>query len=106
MSEEEIRQDLLDIRYFAERMLKGIYDHDDKAQVDTLFQLAKLICVHYPLEPIHTLMSLISLWNGSTYELRSGNVPGDVARQTVFRIIGEIFGKYNLPDPGYEEDEL
>ena len=33
-------------------------------------------------------------------------VPKANAVQTVFRIIGEIFGKYNLPDPGYEEDEL
>ena len=106
MSEEEIRQDLMDIRYFAERMLRGLYEHDDKEQVETLFQLARLISEYYPLSPTHTLMSLISYWNSSTCELRNGSVTDDAARQTVFRIIGEIFGKYNLPDPGYEEDEL
>lgn len=106
MSEEEIRQDLLDIRYFAERMLQGLYNNDQRAQADTMYELAKLVAITYHLSPVAIFQTLIAIWNGSTIDLRSRTVSGDETRQTVFRIIGEIFAKYGLPDPGYEEDEL
>lgn len=103
---EEIRQDLLDIRHFAERMLSGLYANDPQAQTETLHDLAKLIQVIYHLPVINVLPMLVSIWNGETLELRNRRPTDDEARQTVFRVIGEIFGKYGLPDPGYEEDEL
>ena len=103
---EEIRQDLLDIRHFAERMLSGLYANDPQAQTETLHDLAKLIQVAYHLPVINVLPMLISIWNGETRDLRGVAVSDDETRQTVFRIIGEIFGKYGLPDPGYEGDEL
>ena len=103
---EEIRQDLLDIRHFAERMLSGLYANDPRAQTETLHDLAKLIQVIYHLPVINVLPMLVSIWNGETLELRNRRPTDDEARQTVFRVIGEIFGKYGLPDPGYEEDEL
>ena len=103
---EEIRQDLLDIRHFAERMLSGLYANNPQAQTETLYDLAKLIQATYHLPAINVLPMLVSIWNGETLELRGKNPTDDEARQTVFRVIGEIFGKYGLPDPGYEEDEL
>ena len=103
---EEIKQDLLDIRYFAERMLQGLYNNDQRAQADTMYELAKLVAITYQLSPVPIFQTLIAIWNGSTIDLRNRTVSGDETRQTVFRIIGEIFGKYGLPDPGYEEDEL
>lgn len=103
---EEIKQDLLGIRYFAERMLQGLYNNDQRAQADTMYELAKLVAITCHLSPVPIFQTLIAIWNGSTIDLRNRTVSGDETRQTVFRIIGEIFGKYGLPDPGYEEDEL
>lgn len=103
---EEIRQDLLDIRYFAERMLRGLYNNDPRAQAGTLYELAKLVAITYHISAVPVCQTLLAIWNGSTIDLRNRTVSDDETRQTVFRIIGEIFGKYGLPDPGYEEDEL
>lgn len=103
---EEIKQDLLDIRYFSERMLKGLYDQNDKEQTEVLFDLAKLISITYKLNTVSIFQFLVAMWNGQTAQLWGKSTTGDETRQTVFRFFGEIFGKYGLPDPGYEEDEL
>lgn len=103
---EEIRQDLLDIRYFSERMLAGLYANDGHAQTQVLYELAKYIALVYGLDVVGILNFLVGLWNGQTALLRMKKVSDDETRQTVFRFFGEMFGKYNLPDPGYEEDEL
>ena len=103
---EEVKQDLLDIRYFSERMLAGLYANDGHEQTQVLYELAKYIAVIYHMDAVGLLNFLVSLWNGQTAILRMKHVSDDETRQTVFRFFGEMFGKYNLPDPGYEEDEL
>lgn len=103
---EEIKQDLLDIRYFSERMLAGLYANDQKAQADVLYELARYVGVMYHLGPVGIINFLIGTWNVATAGLRGRETSGDETRQTVFRFFGEMFGKYGLPDTGYEEDEL
>jgi hypothetical protein len=103
---EEIRQEVADIRYFSERMLGALHEHDEHAQLKVLHDLARLVCAMYHLHVVPVFSMLVSIWNSGTAELRIRRVTDDEARQMTFRIIGEIFGKYGLPDPGYEEDEL
>ena len=99
-------QELMDIRYFAERMLAGLYADDGDAQTAVLFDLAKYIALMYRLNPVGILSFLVKMWNGATRDLWNRQVSDDETRQTVFRFFGEMFGKYGLPDSGYEEDEL
>ena len=103
---EEIRQDLMDIRYFSEKMLAGLYDNNSRAQTEVLYELARYVAVVYHVNTIGILNFLVGLWNGQTAMLRTRQVSDDETRQTVFRFFGEMFGKYGLPDPGYAEDEL
>ena len=98
--------ELRDIRYFAERMLAAINVGNAEEQENTLYDLAKLAGVTNSLNPVRIFYAIIDIWNISTADFRTRQVGDDEARQTVFRIIGEIFGKYGIPDPGYEEDEL
>jgi len=112
MSENETKQerieaepDVLNIRYFAERMLKGVFENDIEFQQQTLFELAKLASVHNALYPVRVYGRIVDLWNLGTWELRNKEVSDDAARQTVFQVIGEIFGKYGLNGGYYEEDE-
>ena len=108
MSEKtkEIKQDLLDIRYFAETMLGALFANDQQEQKNTLFKLAKLIEIMNRIDRIRVYINLVKLWNMDTMQYRNKSVTDDQARQTVFRFFGDIFAKYGLPDPGYEEDEL
>ena len=97
--------ELLDIRYFAERMLRGLYEHNDEQMQQTLFELARLVSVHHGVNPVHIYSMIVSLWNLGTAELRNKAVADEVARRTAFLVIGEIFGKYGLNGGYYEEDE-
>lgn len=103
---EEVKQDVLDIRYFSEKMLAGLYANDPKAQSEVLYELARYVAVMYHMGPVGVFNFLVGTWNVATAGLRNKEVSGDETRQTVFRFFGEMFGKYGLPDPGYEEDEL
>lgn len=98
--------ELRDIRYFAERMLAAINAGNAEEQENTLYDLAKLAGITNNLHPVQVFYMMISIWNSGTADFRTRQVSDDEARQVVFRIIGEIFGKYGIPDPGYEEDEL
>lgn len=98
--------ELRDIRYFAERMLGAIHAGEAEEQENTLYDLAKLAGVMNKVSPVPVFYMMVSIWNSGTADLRVREVSDDEARQVVFRIIGEIFAKYGLPDPGYEEDEL
>lgn len=103
---EEIRQSFLDIRYFSEKMLGALFENNPQEQNNTLYELAKLIGIIDRLDPVRVYMTLVSMWNSDTAVMRGVTVADDQARQTVFRFFGDIFAKYGLPDPGYEEDEL
>lgn len=104
--EGEVKQELLDIRYFAERMLRGLNANDQEEQVHTLFELARLAAMHNNIDPVRVYMNLLSIWNGETARWRSGYIPLGEARPLVFRIFGEMFGKYGLNGGWYEGDEL
>lgn len=107
MSEkEEAGQELLDVRYFAERMLRGLYEQDQKQMQDTLFELAKLAAIYNNIDVVRVYNRMVELWNLGTFELRKREVSDDDARQAAFRVIGEIFGKYRLNGGSYEADEV
>lgn len=105
-NEKVLVQDVMNVRYFAERMLRAMYADNRQDQEETLYELARLAAVRTRLSALHVFGMLVSIWNGETAMLRGEQMTAEAARMTVFRIIGEMFGKYGLPAGEYEEDEL
>lgn len=99
-------KELPSINYYAERMLGALYDGDEKAQTQLLYDLATAAAARNNLEIVPVYLRLVGLWNGETYDLRRKDVSGEEARETVYRFIGEMFAKYGIPDPGYEAENF